>query len=89
MVIMRDFSLKKTRVISIISIAWCFISYWLITGGLTYYLDSDFYYKMIGYGSYDWQWVRGDFIVFTSPVWIYWIVIPFIKTVINWIKKGV
>jgi hypothetical protein len=44
---------------------------------------------MIGYGSYDWQWVRGDFIVFTSPVWIYWIVIPFIKTVINWIKKGV
>ena len=85
---MRDFSLKRTRVVFIVSIAWCFISYWLATGGLMKHLDPDFYYKMLGLGSYDWIWARGDFIITTSPVWMYWIVIPFIKIVINWIKTG-
>jgi hypothetical protein len=82
------FESRKTRIILVVSIAWCFISYWFITGGLTHYLDPDFYYKMIGYGSYDWQWVRGDFIVFTSPVWLYWFVIPIIRSTYNWIKEG-
>ena len=83
-----NFKLRKTRVIFIISIAWCFISYWIVTGGVMYYLDSSHYFDMVGYGSYEWQWVRGEFIVFTSPVWIYWIVIPFIKIMFNWIKEG-
>jgi|SaaInlStandDraft_6_1057023.scaffolds.fasta_scaffold18141_4 hypothetical protein len=83
-----NFKLRKTRVIFIISIAWCFISYWLADGGLTYYLDSDFYYDMLKFGAYDWQRMRGDFIIISSPVWMYWIVVPFIKTIVNWIKTG-
>jgi len=55
---------------------------------LTYYLDSDFYYDMLKFGAYDWQRMRGDFIIISSPVWMYWIVVPFIKTIVNWIKTG-
>ncbi len=86
---MWSFSLKKTRVIFVVSIALCFISYWIVTGGLDYYnFGPDFYYRMVDLGSYDWQRVRGDFIIFTSPIWIYWVVIPFIKMVINWVRTG-
>ena len=83
-----NFKLKKTRIILIASIVWCFLSYQLATGILMLYTNPDHYYHILKLTGCDWDWMGGQFIAFTSPVWIYWIVIPFLRIVVNWIKTG-
>jgi hypothetical protein len=70
---MWDFKLKKTRIIFIGSTVYSWLVYWSLASN---------------FGNYsDWTYSNADPLVWflvTSPIWIYWIVIP----IYRWMMKG-
>ena len=80
-----NFKLRKTRVILLLSITWCALAYFVVKGGLVYLFNDlfngNFYYR------YDWDFDLSTWILFSSPVLIYW-GIQIVIGIYRWVKSG-
>jgi len=77
-----NFKLRKTRIIFLLSIVWCAFAYFVVKGGLVYLFNGgSFYYK------YDWDFDLSTWILFSSPVLIYW-GIQIVIGIYRWVKSG-
>jgi hypothetical protein len=75
-----NFKLRKTRIILLLSITWCALAYILIKGGYVYLFNKNLYYE------FDWDFDLSDWLLFTSPVLIYW-GIQIVIGIYKWVKS--